>query len=405
MYELGFHSGNPLSDFGSYKSQEMFNTSESFQIPAAYSALFGSDPSNVRLGHSDLRVPLLNLSTVRVRMDTLQRFLSESVNSNQLIGWDHLEVVSSEIASAIHQIIVNGTALLSCTQTPRPIESVPNSSTIPPKILGESSGSLKEEAFDEGVKDKVLVAEPDDSEIVELDAVELLAQHIHFCDVCGKGFKRDANLRMHMRAHGNQYKTPEALAKPERLCAEPSRDTKFSCPFEGCNRNRLHKKFRPLKSVICVKNHFKRSHCPKMYSCNRCNKKSFSVVSDLKNHLKHCGEARWRCTCGTSFSRKDKLFGHMALFEGHMPAVGDEDERAKDLAADAAALTTRTTAMEEDEDEVVVITKGAGELAPANSLENGLFEGLLGGFGSIESFCFQDVLCSPNGFHGCDFGR
>ncbi|CAL5410449.1 unnamed protein product [Camellia sinensis] len=32
----------------------------------------------------------------------------------------------------------------------------------------------------------------------------------HFCMICGKGFKRDANLRMHMRGHGDEYKSPAA---------------------------------------------------------------------------------------------------------------------------------------------------------------------------------------------------
>ena len=54
----------------------------------------------------------------------------------------------------------------------------------------------------------------DGYEVVEMDAVEILAEHTHFCDFCGKGFKRDANLRMHMRGHGDEYKTAAALAKP-----------------------------------------------------------------------------------------------------------------------------------------------------------------------------------------------
>ncbi|OAY84491.1 Protein SENSITIVE TO PROTON RHIZOTOXICITY 1 [Ananas comosus] len=66
-----------------------------------------------------------------------------------------------------------------------------------------------------------------------------------------------------------------------------------------------------------------------MYACHRCNKKSFSVLADLKSHLKHCGETPWLCSCGTSFSRKDKLFGHLALFEGHFPAVGEESSTGK----------------------------------------------------------------------------
>lgn len=362
----------------------MFNTAQSFLMPEENSTRPASDHGRVGIGGADPRVPLGNLSMVRTRMDCLQHFLSDSVNRNQLMSQEQMDAVSSEIASAIQQIIVNGSALLACTQ---PIERAPPNPTAPLKIPANSSGSLKVETMDEELKREDLVSELDESEIVELDAVELLAEHIHFCEICGKGFKRDANLRMHMRAHGNEYKTPEALAKPGGGCGEPSRKTKFSCPYEGCNRNRQHKKFRPLKSVVCVRNHFKRSHCPKLFSCNRCNKKSFSVVADLKNHQKHCGEARWRCTCGTSFSRKDKLFGHMALFEGHMPAVGLEDERPADPPAPAA--------MEVD-----------SELAAASSSVDEFFDGIFDGFGSIErfgsieSFSFQDVLGSPIGLHG-----
>ncbi|KAE8735613.1 Zinc finger protein STAR3 [Hibiscus syriacus] len=125
------------------------------------------------------------------------------------------------------------------------------------------------------------------------------AKYAYYCHVCGKGFKRDANLRMHMRAHGDEYKTNAAL--------------------EGCRWNQKHARFQPLKSMICVKNHYRRSHCPKMYVCKRCKQKQFSVPSDLRTHEKHCGDLRWRCSCGTTFSRKYKLMGHVALFVGHSP--------------------------------------------------------------------------------------
>ncbi|GKV23429.1 hypothetical protein SLEP1_g33158 [Rubroshorea leprosula] len=358
---------------------------DSYRLPAGYS---GAGPSFQKepISQMDARLPLLNLAAVRTRMDSLQSFLSQSVNSNTLLPKDQMDMVSYEISSAIQQIIVNGAALLSCAQKQSELPGLAMSSAAT-LVSGSDLKLTKKEINNDYDDEGNLDENEEDCEIVELDAVELLAEHIHFCEICGKGFKRDANLRMHMRAHGNQYKTPEALSKKggnklEQSSALSGRKTRFSCPYEGCNRNKKHKRFRPLKSVICVRNHFKRSHCPKMYSCNRCHKKSFSVLADLKSHLKNCGgeEKKWKCSCGNSFSRKDKLFGHMALFEGHMPAVAaeDDDEKLKGVAP-----------MEEDEEK----EQELGE----DSLEDGFFDGLLNGFNSVENFCFQDMFSSYNG--------
>ncbi|XP_027335971.1 zinc finger protein STOP1 homolog [Abrus precatorius] len=316
------------------------------------------DPDN----SADPQVPLRNLSQVRTRIDSVQRFLSQSIKTNAPLTTDQIATVSNQIVSAIHQTIVNGAALVSYSQ---------NFTAAGAAVL--SPDPLDDDAIEDS---------DDDCEIVELDAVELLAEHIHFCEICGKGFRRDANLRMHMRAHGNQFKTPEALAKPseEGSGGARRRTTRFSCPFEGCNRNKQHRKFRPLKSVVCVKNHFKRSHCPKMYSCNRCNKKNFSVLSDLKSHMKHCGESRWKCSCGTTFSRKDKLFGHIALFEGHMPALAfDEEEKGKQV-------------VEEDVDPMLMTESELGN----SFLDEELPEGFFDDFGSIDNYCLREVLGFPS---------
>ncbi|XVE83130.1 hypothetical protein DITRI_Ditri16bG0062700 [Diplodiscus trichospermus] len=176
------------------------------------------------VGYADPRVPLLNLSTVKMRMDSLHDFLSQSVNTDSLISKDQMDVVSSEIASSIHQIIVNGAALLSCAQN----SNYPNPTPIPNPTSILSPTPIPKAEFDD--------CDEGASEIIELDAVELLAEHLHFCKICGKGFKRDANLRMHMRAHGDQYKTPEALAKKsenKREVKNSGRTTRFSCPYEG----------------------------------------------------------------------------------------------------------------------------------------------------------------------------
>ncbi|RDX91409.1 Protein SENSITIVE TO PROTON RHIZOTOXICITY 1, partial [Mucuna pruriens] len=252
-------------------------------------------PNSIESLHLSLR----NLSQLSTRMDSLQTFVSQSIQSHTLLSHRQMTLVSNEILTAIRHVITNGAALVAASEN-----------VLPPPDTDD-----------------------DDALLVELDAVELLAKHLHFCEVCGKGFTRDANLRMHMRAHGDEFKTPEALANRARGETTRPKATRFSCPFEGCNRNKTHKRFRPLKSVFCLRNHFKRSHCPKTLSCERCRKKSFAVLSDLRSHVKQCrGEATWKCSCGTTFSRKDKLLGHVALFEGHLPAL--EEERETPMAAE-----------------------------------------------------------------------
>ncbi|KAG6475344.1 zinc finger protein STOP1 homolog [Zingiber officinale] len=191
---------------------------------------------------------------------------------------------------------------------------------------------------------------PGSYEVLQLEKEEILAPHTHFCTICGKGFKRDANLRMHMRGHGDEYKSPSALSKPQKeASSEPVLLKRYSCPFVGCKRNREHKNFLPLKTILCVKNHYKRSHCDKSYICRKCNNKKFSVMADLKTHEKHCGSDKWLCSCGTTFSRKDKLFGHIALFQGHTPALPMDEIKGQGT-SDQGHSCEVTTKMEETND-------------------------------------------------------
>ncbi|XP_062212951.1 zinc finger protein STOP1 homolog [Phragmites australis] len=248
----------------------------------------------------------------------------------------------------------------------------------------------------------------DSYEVIQLDKEEILAPHVHSCKVCGKGFKRDANLRMHMRGHGEEYKTAAALAKPCKdvpSASSPTPDARttrcfYSCPYVGCKRNREHKSFQPLKTAVCVKNHYRRSHCDKSYTCRRCNVKRFSVLADLRTHEKHCGRDRWVCSCGTSFSRKDKLFGHVAAFDDHAPALPPEEDDATDR---------RGAADGNGSDQMLMDSEAVSRMASMECFSDGMFDGFscsdIKGFPLTDGRCLDDGrrFLSPMGLDSCDF--
>ncbi|EEE60263.1 hypothetical protein OsJ_13294 [Oryza sativa Japonica Group] len=141
-------------------------------------------------------------------------------------------------------------------------------------------------------------------EVVQIEKEEILGAARPLLRRVRQGLQaRPPTCGCHMRGHGEEYKSAAALAKPG---GSPSRSPAaadaaarrrfYSCPYVGCKRNREHKSFQPLKTPTCVKNHYRRSHCDKSFTCRRCNVKRFSVVADLRTHEKHCGRDRWVCS-------------------------------------------------------------------------------------------------------------
>ncbi|GLJ12687.1 hypothetical protein SUGI_0195810 [Cryptomeria japonica] len=154
-----------------------------------------------------------------------------------------------------------------------------------------------------------------EEEILEMEEDDILAEHSHLCSVCGKEFQRDGNVRIHMRSHGEEYRGKETLTssrpKGQKSC--------YSCPFMGCTHNRRHPHFKHLKSMASLRNHYRRSHCARMYACNNCGKE-FSFLGDLKTHGNKCGHSKWQCSCSLSFSTRNKLLRHVGMGrQGHKP--------------------------------------------------------------------------------------
>jgi hypothetical protein len=145
-----------------------------------------------------------------------------------------------------------------------------------------------------------LCADPD-IEVIKLSPQALMANRF-VCELCGKGFPREHNLKMHWRGHNLPWKLRERSGK------EPMKFV-YVCPEPSCVH---HDPSRGLHNLRGIRNHFRRKHGEKMWKCDKCSK-HYALQSDWKAHSKVCGTREYRCDCGTLFSRRDSFITHRAF--------------------------------------------------------------------------------------------
>ncbi|XP_041373959.1 uncharacterized protein LOC121386970 [Gigantopelta aegis] len=145
-------------------------------------------------------------------------------------------------------------------------------------------------------------------------------QHVIKCQVCGKEFTDQQNLKMHSRVHTHE--------RPYE-CEECGK--RFTQSGNYVTHMRIHTGDKPYLCVVCKKgftssgnrdSHQKIHTGDRPYMCDICGEK-FSRPSSLKTHRRtHTGERPYRCDlCDKGFVSSGKLADHRRIHTGEKPYV------------------------------------------------------------------------------------
>ncbi|XP_072279327.1 uncharacterized protein [Pyxicephalus adspersus] len=137
------------------------------------------------------------------------------------------------------------------------------------------------------------------------------------CLGCGKSFKTNAELLLHLRSHTRVTFT----------CSECGKS--FSEKGEFLTHQKSHKVENPYVCSVCGKtfieksalNTHQRIHTgERPYTCQECGKSFTQKVHLLRHERSHKGERPFSCTeCGKSFTDKSVLLIHQRIHTGERP--------------------------------------------------------------------------------------